>query len=48
VAPGTLVAGIPAKEKRVLDEQVRRMGRDGAAGYVRNARRHMSATPVEE
>ena len=48
VAPATLVAGIPAKEKRVLDEAGRRMGRNGAAGYVKNARRHMAAVPVEE
>lgn len=48
VAPGTLVAGIPAREKRVLDEQGRKMGRDGAEVYVRNARRHMRATAVEE
>jgi carbonic anhydrase/acetyltransferase-like protein (isoleucine patch superfamily) len=48
VAPGTLVAGIPAKEKRRLDVDARNMGRAGAAGYVRNARRHMDATPAEE
>ncbi len=48
VAPGTLVAGIPAKEKRQLDEDARRMGRNGAEGYVRNARRHLGAVPVEE
>lgn len=48
VLPGTLVAGVPAKEKRVLDQQVRQMGRDGAEGYVRNARRHLSASPMEE
>lgn len=48
VAPGTLVAGIPAKEKRALDDAGRRMGRDGAAGYVKNARRHMAATQLEE
>lgn len=48
VAPGTLVAGIPAKEKRILDDAGRQMGRNGAAGYVQNARRHMTAIPVEE
>jgi carbonic anhydrase/acetyltransferase-like protein (isoleucine patch superfamily) len=48
VAPGTLVAGIPAKEKRQLAEDARQMGRQGAAGYVRNARRHMGATPAED
>lgn len=48
VAPGTLVAGIPAKEKRQLDDGARQMGRKGAAGYVRNARHHMGATPIEE
>ena len=48
VAPGTLVAGIPAREKRQLDDDARQMGRTGAAGYVRNARRHMGATPAEE
>ncbi len=48
VAPGTLVAGIPAKEKRQLDEDARKMGRNAASGYVRNAQRHMSATPIEE
>ncbi len=48
VAPGTLVAGIPAKEKRQLDDDSRKMGRQAAAGYVRNAQRHMSATPFEE
>jgi carbonic anhydrase/acetyltransferase-like protein (isoleucine patch superfamily) len=48
VAPGTLVAGIPAKEKRQLDDDARQMGRKGAAGYVKNAQRHFSATPVEE
>ena len=48
VAPGTLVAGIPAKEKRQLDENGRRMGRSGAAGYVRNARRHVGATAIGE
>ena len=48
VAPGTLVAGIPAKEKRQLDDDSRNMGRKAAAGYVRNAQRHMSATLVEE
>jgi carbonic anhydrase/acetyltransferase-like protein (isoleucine patch superfamily) len=48
VAPGTLVAGIPAKEKRQLDEGARQMGRKGAAGYVRNARRHLGAAPIED
>lgn len=48
VAAGTLVAGIPAKEKRLLDDDGRAMGRKGAAGYVKNARRHMAASPMEE
>ncbi len=48
VPPGTLVAGIPAKEKRQLDDDARGMGSRSANGYVRNARRHMSATAVEE
>jgi carbonic anhydrase/acetyltransferase-like protein (isoleucine patch superfamily) len=48
VAPGTLVAGIPAKEKRTLDDAGLTMGRKGADGYVKNAKRHMAATPVEE
>jgi carbonic anhydrase/acetyltransferase-like protein (isoleucine patch superfamily) len=48
VAPGTLVAGIPAREKRQLDDVARSMGRNGAAGYVHNAQRHTTATPVKE
>lgn len=48
VAPGALVAGIPAKEKRQLNDDARQMGRKGAAGYVRNAQLHLSATPVKE
>jgi carbonic anhydrase/acetyltransferase-like protein (isoleucine patch superfamily) len=48
IAPGTLYAGIPAKEKRQLDEEARKMGRAGADGYVRNAQRHKSATQIEE
>jgi carbonic anhydrase/acetyltransferase-like protein (isoleucine patch superfamily) len=48
IAPGTLYAGIPAKEKRQLDDAARKMGRSGADGYVRNAQRHKSATQVEE
>ncbi len=48
VAPGSLVAGIPAKEKRTLDDAGLEMGRKGADGYVKNARRHKAATPVEE
>jgi carbonic anhydrase/acetyltransferase-like protein (isoleucine patch superfamily) len=48
IAPGTLYAGIPAKEKRQLDEEARKMGRVGADGYVRNAQRHKSAAQIEE
>ncbi|MEZ4506132.1 MAG: gamma carbonic anhydrase family protein [Thermomicrobiales bacterium] len=48
VSPGTLVAGIPAKEKRQLDDEAQQMGRKGAEGYVRNAKRHLGAAPVEE
>ena len=48
VSPGALVAGIPAKEKRQLDEDGRTMGRRGAEGYVRNAKLHALATPVEQ
>jgi carbonic anhydrase/acetyltransferase-like protein (isoleucine patch superfamily) len=48
IPPGTLFAGIPAKEKRQLDDEARKMGRNGAAGYVRNARRHLHAAPVKE
>lgn len=47
VAPGTLVAGTPAKEKRQLDDNACQMGRAGAAGYVVNAKRHMSAISVK-
>lgn len=48
VPPGTLFVGIPAKEKRQLDDDGRGLGRKAAAGYVQNARRHKSATRLME
>src|SRR4051794_38121103 len=38
VAPGALMMGIPAKEKRILDEERQAFMMRGAARYVENAR----------
>lgn len=38
VAPGALMMGVPAKEKRVLDEERQAFMMRGAARYVENAR----------
>jgi len=38
VAPGALVMGIPAKERRIMDEQQRAFMMQGAPRYVENAR----------
>jgi len=42
VADGALVAGVPAKEKRILDEERQALSVAGATGYVRNAARFKS------
>lgn len=39
VADGALVAGVPAKEKRILDDERQALSLAGATGYVRNATR---------
>lgn len=47
VAPGALVAGVPAKEKRILDEDRQLASVASAAGYVANAQRFLATmTPV--
>ncbi len=49
VRPGTLAMGVPARERRELDEAERTAGAAGAARYVRNAARFRAAlTPVAE
>jgi carbonic anhydrase/acetyltransferase-like protein (isoleucine patch superfamily) len=53
VPPGALVAGIPAREKRQLDEAQRASSMENAARYVRNSARYRSearpiASPGEE
>lgn len=39
VAPGALVAGVPAKEKRIMDEEQQVRASAGATSYVQNAAR---------
>jgi carbonic anhydrase/acetyltransferase-like protein (isoleucine patch superfamily) len=39
VAPGALVAGVPAKEKRIMDEEQQVRASAGAESYVQNAAR---------
>src|SRR5215208_1569806 len=39
VAPGALVMGVPAREKRILDEERQLRSVAGATGYVQNAAR---------
>lgn len=49
VAPGALMMGIPAKEKRILDEERQAKMMVGAARYVANARLFKETlTPVED
>jgi carbonic anhydrase/acetyltransferase-like protein (isoleucine patch superfamily) len=49
VAPGALMMGIPAKEKRILDEERQAFMMRGAARYVENARLFRATLkPVEE
>jgi carbonic anhydrase/acetyltransferase-like protein (isoleucine patch superfamily) len=38
VSPGALMMGVPAKEKRILDEERQAMMMQGAARYVANAK----------
>src|SRR5215217_107651 len=40
VAPGALVMGVPAREKRILDEERQLRSVAGATGYVENAARY--------
>ncbi len=42
VAPGTLVAGIPSREKRALDEAQQAGSVENAARYVRNSARYQA------
>lgn len=42
VPPGALVAGVPAREKRQLDEAQRAGSMENAARYVQNAARYQS------
>lgn len=49
VAPGALVMGIPAKERRIMDEDQQAFMMRGAPRYVRNARLFAETlTPVDE
>jgi carbonic anhydrase/acetyltransferase-like protein (isoleucine patch superfamily) len=42
VAPGTLVMGVPAREKRVLSAAERAASRENARRYVRNAAKYQA------
>ena len=43
VAPGTLVMGVPARERRVLSDEERVASRRNASRYVHNAARYLVA-----
>jgi carbonic anhydrase/acetyltransferase-like protein (isoleucine patch superfamily) len=42
VAPGTLVMGVPAREKRALSAAERAASRENARRYVRNAAKYQA------
>lgn len=49
VAPGALMMGVPARERRIMDDTQQRQMMDGARRYVDNARRFRETlSPVEE
>lgn len=49
VAPGALMMGIPARERRIMDDEQQARMMQGAARYVENARNFKETlTPLEE
>ncbi|MCC6790692.1 MAG: gamma carbonic anhydrase family protein [Thermomicrobiales bacterium] len=49
VAPGALMMGVPARERRIMDEEQQARMMDGARRYVENAQLFKSSLiPVEE
>ncbi len=48
VAPGALMLGVPAREKRLLSAEERAASRENARRYVRNAVRHQTAIVESE